>query len=78
MTEGLDRTKIFDANGQKYRVGLDQHGYVHIQPGWMQPAEDGDGDTFVPYSPDQVSDVSVHFDPPTAHEVAEYIESVAE
>lgn len=39
-----ERSKIVNTNGQKYRIGWDEHGYFSIQSGEL----DGEGE-FVPY-----------------------------
>lgn len=74
MAHDLEQTHVFDVNGSKYRVGLDGHGYVQIQPGrWRVDPETGE-DVFYPYEREDDVVPNTMLDPATARDVAEYIE----
>lgn len=78
MAYDLLKTEIFDVNGQKYRVGLDGHGYVQIQTGdmWENP---GTGELeFHPSESDDRIDPHVILDQETAREVANRILELAD
>lgn len=78
MAHDLTQTRIFDVNGSKYRVGMDEHGYVQIQTGEMYYDEEAEEDTFWPYEKDADVPPHVMADPATARAMAEYITEIAQ
>lgn len=78
MAHDLDRAKVFDVNGTKYRVGLDEHGFVQIQTGelWRNP-ETGD-DEFHAYDKGDNLAPHVMFDRGTARAMVDHIETLLE
>lgn len=76
MPHELEPAKVFDVNGSKYRVGLDEYGYVQIQEGRYLEGGDGEPEFRVYRSADWPREVQL--DPETAVEVADYIKGLVE
>lgn len=67
----FEQARIFDSNGQKYRVGIDEHGWLSIESGEMLEQEGK-----VDFYPDDNPVVS--FPPDKAPILAAYIEDLFE
>jgi hypothetical protein len=78
MAHDLEQTKIFDVNGSKYRVGLDEHGYVQIQAGETYVHPETNEPMFDAYEAKGDNAHWPQLDPETALAVSEYIEELAE
>jgi len=70
MVHDLEPAKVFDVNGEKYRVGLDKYNYVQIQAGELHEGE------FYARESDKDLSYAVMLDPPAAKKVTAYIEEL--
>jgi hypothetical protein len=78
MTHELEQTKVFDVNGTKYQVGVDEFGYVQIRPGECFVDPETNEPTFDAYEAGSDKAHWPQFDPATACDVAEYIKELSE